>query len=248
MISRPTLVAAVAAALLGAATLNAVAQQPPAAAPKQGQPQRPYAYQLMTPDERDAYRKQMEAAQTPEERAKIRDAHRAEMQKRAQAQGITLEGRGGEPRIYGGELMTPEERNAYAEKMRNAKTQDERLKLRDEHRAEMQKRAKEKGVTLPEPRGPLAATGPGPGPGGQPGKGPTARRSQMYGDELFTPEERRAFFEQMKAAKTPEERAKLQAERRATAEARAKEKGIALPGPGGPGPGPGPGPGAPKAQ
>ena len=249
MISKRTLVAAAAAALLGAAALPAAAQQPPAAAPKQGQPQRPYAYQLMTPEERDAFRKQMEEAKTPEERAKIRDAQRAEMQKRAEAQGITLQGRGGEPRIYGGELMTPEERNAYAEKMRNAKTQDERLKLRDEHRAEMQKRAKDKGVTLPEPRGPYA--GKGPGPDGGPGKTGTARRSQMYGDELFTPEERRAFFEKMQAAKTPEERAKLQAERHATAEARAKEKGITLPGPGGAGgppPGTGPAPGTPKAQ
>jgi hypothetical protein len=72
-----------------------------------------------------------------------------------------------------------------------------------------------------------------------PGAGPTARRSQLYGDELFTPEERRAFFDQMKAAKTPEERTKIQAERRATADARAKEKGITLTAPG---------PGAPKAQ
>ena len=72
-----------------------------------------------------------------------------------------------------------------------------------------------------------------------PGAAPTARRSQLYGDELFTPEERRAFFEQMKAAKTPEERAKIQVERRAIADARAKEKGITLSEPG---------PGAPKAQ
>ncbi|HSD40554.1 MAG TPA: hypothetical protein VLD36_01680 [Burkholderiales bacterium] len=91
--------------------------------------------------------------------------------------------------------------------------------------------------TQPEPSGPAAGKGP------PPSTGPTARRSQLYGDELFTPEERREFFDRMKAAKTPEERAKLQAERRATAEARAKEKGVALPPPA-----PGPGPGAPKAQ
>jgi hypothetical protein len=127
--------------------------------------------------------------------------------------------------MYGADLMTPQEREAYIEKLRSTKTQDERLKLRDEHRAEMQKRARDQGVPLPEPRGPDA--------------GPAARRSQLYGDELFTPEERRAFFDQMKAAKTPEERAKLQAERRAIADARAKEKGITLPEPG---------PGAPKAQ
>jgi hypothetical protein len=86
---------------------------------------------------------------------------------------------------------------------------------------------------LPAPAQPQA---PPAAPGAQPaGKGPekasTARRSQLPGDELFTPEERRAFFDRMKAAQTPEERAKLQAERRATAETRAKEKGVALPPP-----------------
>lgn len=58
---------------------------------------------------------------------------------------------------------------------------------------------------------------------------PDARRNQLYGDELFTPAERQAFFDRMKAAQTPEERARLVAERRATAEARAQEKGVPLP-------------------
>jgi hypothetical protein len=85
------------------------------------------------------------------------------------------------------------------------------------------------------------AAGKAPAPGAAKG---AARQSQLPGDELFTPEERKAFFEQMKAAKTPEERAKIQAERRTTAEARAKEKGITLPEP----PPRAPAPGAPKAQ
>lgn len=238
MDSRLCLAAIALAAVLCAATTPATAQQP-AAAPPQAPPQRPYANPLMTPEERDAYRKQMQAAKTPEERTKIRDTHRAEMQKRAQAQGLTLQGRSGQPRIYGADLMTPEERDAYIEKLRAAKTPEERLKLRDEHRAEIQKRAKAQGVTLPEPRGPGAAKGPGTADA--PAKG-TPRRSRIYGDELFTPAERQAFFDRMTAAQTPEERAQIQAERRATAEARAKEKGITLPPP------PGPAPGAPKAQ
>jgi hypothetical protein len=97
MIARQILVAAVAAAFLGAAAMPATAQTP--AAPKQAQPERPYANQLMTQEERDAFRKQMQEAKTPEERAKIRDAHRAEMQKRAEAQGYTLQGRSGQPRM-----------------------------------------------------------------------------------------------------------------------------------------------------
>jgi hypothetical protein len=51
-------------------------------------------------------------------------------------------------------LMTPEERTALQEKMRDAKTPEERQKLAEATRTEMHKRAKEKGITLPEHRGP----------------------------------------------------------------------------------------------
>jgi hypothetical protein len=160
----------------------------------------------------------------------------------AQGTGAPPADKAGAPRMYGYELMTPEERQAYADKMRAAKTPEERAKLRDEHRAEMQKRAKEKGVTLAEPRGP---GGPGSGPRGGPRGGP----GPMYGEQLFTQQERDDYRKRMQEAKTPEERAKLRDEVRAQADARAKEKGITLPEPRGPrGPGPGPGPGAPKAQ
>jgi Spy/CpxP family protein refolding chaperone len=49
------------------------------------------------------------------------------------------------------QLMTPEEQTALREKMQNAKTPEERQKLAQANRAEMEKRAKEKGITLPEP-------------------------------------------------------------------------------------------------
>ena len=55
-------------------------------------------------------------------------------------------------------LMTPEERTALQEKMRNAKTPEERQKLAEATRTEMQQRAKEKGITLPEHRGPHFGT------------------------------------------------------------------------------------------
>jgi Spy/CpxP family protein refolding chaperone len=61
----------------------------------------------------------------------------------------------------GQQLMTPEERQAFTEKMRSAKTPEERQKLAEANRAEMEKRAKEKGIALPEHRGPHAGFGPG---------------------------------------------------------------------------------------
>jgi hypothetical protein len=63
------------------------------------------------------------------------------------------------------QLMTPEEQTAFREKMQNAKTPEERQKLAEANRAEMEKRAKEKGITLPQPHGPRAGFGPHFGPG-----------------------------------------------------------------------------------
>lgn len=60
----------------------------------------------------------------------------------------------------GPELMTQEERSAMIEKMHNATTPEERQKVIAENRAEIQKRAQEKGIALPEHRGPHAGFGP----------------------------------------------------------------------------------------
>lgn len=50
-------------------------------------------------------------------------------------------------------LATPEERSAMHDKMRAAKTPEERQQIASANRAEMQKRAAEKGITMPEHRG-----------------------------------------------------------------------------------------------
>jgi hypothetical protein len=67
---------------------------------------------------------------------------------------------GGAQHGAGQQLMTPEERTALQEKMRNAKTPEERQQIATATRAEMQKRATEKGITLPEGRGPRTGTTP----------------------------------------------------------------------------------------
>lgn len=64
------------------------------------------------------------------------------------------------------QLMTPEERTALRDKMRAAKTPEERQQIAAANHAEMLKRAQEKGITLPEQRGPqgrYGADGPCPG-------------------------------------------------------------------------------------
>ncbi len=67
---------------------------------------------------------------------------------------------GGAGHGAGQQLMTPEERTALQEKMRNARTPEERQQIATAARAEMQKRATEKGITLPEGRGPRTGTTP----------------------------------------------------------------------------------------
>jgi len=71
--------------------------------------------------------------------------------------------------IYGSQLMTVQERNEHRAKMRAAKTEQERERIRAEHHEQMKVRAKERGVTLPDvpPAGRGPGTGPGPGGGGR---------------------------------------------------------------------------------
>jgi len=72
---------------------------------------------------------------------------------------------GGRTGQMGGQaLMTPEERQALTEKMRNAATPEERQKLAEATRTEMEKRAKERGITVPEPRGPRGGMRPNAAP------------------------------------------------------------------------------------
>lgn len=53
--------------------------------------------------------------------------------------------------IYGRELMTEQERREYQVRMRNLETEEERRAYREEHHRQMQSRAAERGMTLPEP-------------------------------------------------------------------------------------------------
>jgi uncharacterized membrane protein YgcG len=71
--------------------------------------------------------------------------------------------------IYGSQMMTQRERNEYSERMRAAKTADERERVRAEHHERMQARAKERGAKLPDQ--PPARKGTGMSPGGGMGSG-----------------------------------------------------------------------------
>jgi len=81
-------------------------------------------------------------------------------------------------RIYGSQLMTPQERMAFRERMRNAKTVEERNRIRAEHHKQMQERAKARGITLPDmpPAGGGRMQRRNSGGGGQGGRGQGMRQ------------------------------------------------------------------------
>ena len=72
--------------------------------------------------------------------------------------------------IYGSQLMTEQEREAYRSRMRIAETEEERERIRNEHHEQMQERAREQGMSMPD-EPPERGMGKGMGPGGGMGSG-----------------------------------------------------------------------------
>ena len=72
-------------------------------------------------------------------------------------------------RIYGSQLMTPQERAEYRSRMQAAKTAEERERIRNEHHEQMKVRARERGVSIPDepPARGMMAPGGGMGGGGR---------------------------------------------------------------------------------
>ena len=114
---------------------------------------------LLTPEERGQFRDKMRAATTREERSEIQKQMRATREQRAKEKGI-VPPRGPEGGRNAGQegsrpqLLTQDERLHYREKMRAAKSPEERAVLRKQMRELTEQRAKEKGVTLPQRRAP----------------------------------------------------------------------------------------------
>lgn len=136
-----------------------------------------YGSQLMTEQERAEQRAKMRHAETREEQERIREEHHERMETRAQERGVELadppgwgrRGAGmaleGEAPLYGSQLMTERERAEQRARMRSAATWEEQLRIRKEHHERMEKRAKERGIDLPDE--PMPQQGPmGQGYGG----------------------------------------------------------------------------------
>ncbi len=118
-----------------------------------------FGAQLMTEEERAAYRARLRKAKTKESTETLQAEHHEELQARAAQKGVALpqtkpaaadSGHGVVGTIFGEPLMTEEEQSAFRARLRGAKTQEERERIRAEHRAQLQARARDKGVALPK--------------------------------------------------------------------------------------------------
>ena len=100
-----------------------------------------YGSALMTEEELNKYRNQLTNMETIEAREQFEAQHEEMMQERArkQDQDLVPPGQGA---IYGGELMTVQERNEYREQLRHMDSEEERQKFQAQHREQMELRAK----------------------------------------------------------------------------------------------------------
>lgn len=107
-----------------------------------------FGREVMSAQERNEYRRQLQDASSPQERQRIEAQHRETVEARARAQGVDLAhpGKG----IYGGALMSVEERARFREQVRMLDSDEERRQFMSQHRQSMQQRATARGVPFEE--------------------------------------------------------------------------------------------------
>jgi len=99
----------------------------------------------MTDQERAQYRDRIRQMTSDREWAQFRYEHQTRMLARARERGVTLP----DP-FYGQQLMTDRERTQLRRRLEKAATEQERERIRAEHRTQMQERAREVGVPSAE--------------------------------------------------------------------------------------------------
>lgn len=115
-----------------------------------------YGGELMSVEERSQYREKLRLTESdPKARSQFMAQHEEKMETRAKLQGVQLGSTGLGPKygdgLYGGNLMSVEERNQYREQLRLTESDPEaRTKLIAQHQEKMQARAKTMGVKIVE--------------------------------------------------------------------------------------------------
>lgn len=108
-----------------------------------------YGNELMTSTEQNQYRQQLGQMETQESRMQFQAQHEQEMQNRALQQGKDLVPPNQGP-VYGGELMSVQERNQFREQLRLMDSGQEQQQFKAQHRERINQRAKALGLTVEE--------------------------------------------------------------------------------------------------
>ena len=99
-----------------------------------------YGSELMTVQERNQYREELGKMQTRETRNAFQIQHEEKMRLRAQQQNKDLVPPGQGP-IFGGEMMSVQERNEFREQLRHFESDEQRQSFMAQHREKMEQRA-----------------------------------------------------------------------------------------------------------
>lgn len=110
-----------------------------------------YGGELMSAAERERYREQFQMQASDSAREQFQLQHERAMQRRAREQGRDLVPPG-QGSVYGGELMTVQERNAYREQLRHIVSDEERARFEARHREKMDQRAMALNLDIEETR------------------------------------------------------------------------------------------------
>ena len=99
-----------------------------------------YGHELMTNEELNQYRKQLQTMRTPQAREQFQMQHEEKMRVRALQQNREIVPPGQGP-IYRGDMMSTQERNEYREQLRKIESEEERARFLARHREKMDERA-----------------------------------------------------------------------------------------------------------
>ena len=102
--------------------------------------------QQMQQQQREAERAMSQDRVMDQERLQTRERDRTQDQAQTQAQTQTKASAGGGEGIYGGNLMTVQERNQYRAELGGLQNEQQRKEYEARHREQMQLRAKERGI------------------------------------------------------------------------------------------------------
>lgn len=114
------------------------------------------SWQLLTSEERAQFHNRMQAARTEEERNRIRNEAQATIRDRARHLGVDAPF-GPDRSDYGAragyalaQMLTEQERLQFHQRMRNAASEEERNRIRNEMQVTARERAREMGIDVPE--------------------------------------------------------------------------------------------------